>query len=87
STALHLGDKPQLALTGLSLGVLGGLVCAGSAAHLSAPFFLGAGGMWGHCLWQIWTADVDDPQNLWTRFNSNKYSGGLLTLAIVAGHY
>jgi 4-hydroxybenzoate polyprenyltransferase len=87
STALTLGDEPQLALSGLSLGVLGGLVAAGSAASLSAPFFLGAAGMWTHCLWQIWTADVCDPANLWRRFSSNQYSEGLLAAAIVAGHY
>lgn len=87
STALYLGDKPQLPLSALSVGMLGGLCLAGNAAALSAPFYVGAAAMWGHSLWQIWTADINDSKNLWTRFNSNKYSGGVLALSIVAGHF
>ena len=67
--------------------MLGGLCLAGSAAHLTAPFYCGAALMWSQSLWQIWTADVNDPRNLWVRFNSNKYSGGFLAAAIVAGHF
>ncbi len=53
---------------------------------LSWPFYLGSGTMWLQLQWQIWTADIHDPKNLWQRFNSNKYTGGLLALAIAAGH-
>lgn len=87
STALYLGERPQLPLTALSLGMLGGLCVAGTTAGLSAPYFAGAAAMWGHSLWQIWTADINDPANLWRRFSSNKYSGGVLAVAIVAGHF
>jgi 4-hydroxybenzoate polyprenyltransferase len=67
--------------------MLGGLCLAGSTAGLSLPFYVGASAMWGHSLWQIWTADINDPKNLWLRFSSNKYSGGVLALGIVAGHF
>lgn len=87
SMALSLGDKPQLPLSALSVGMFGGLCLAGSSCGLTAPFFCGAAAMWGHSLWQIWTADLDDSRNLWQRFNSNKYSGGLLALSIAAGHF
>jgi 4-hydroxybenzoate polyprenyltransferase len=87
STALFLGNNPQVPLSLLSIGMLGGLCATGVAADLSVPYFAGVGCMWSHTLWQIWTADINDPDNLWKRFNSNKYSGGLLAAAIVAGHF
>ena len=43
--------------------------------------------MYSHTLWQIWTADINNSNNLWLRFNSNIYSGGILTAAIIAGHF
>jgi len=33
------------------------------------------------------SADIHDSRNLWIRFNSNKYAGGVLTLSIIAGHF
>jgi len=87
STALYLGDRPQPVLTGLSCVMLSGILMAGHSVHLTTPFYFGAAAMWVHSIWQIWTADVENPQNLWVRFNSNKYSGGLLAAAIIAGHY
>lgn len=33
------------------------------------------------------SADIHDTRNLWIRFNSNKYAGGVLTLSIIAGHF
>lgn len=87
STALYLGDRPQIPLTILSFGMLGGLLMSGHAAGLTLPFYCGATAMWSQVMWQIWTADINNPKNIWTRFNSNKYSGGLLTAAIIAGHF
>jgi 4-hydroxybenzoate polyprenyltransferase len=87
STALTLGDRPQVPLSVLSVGMLSGLCLAGASCDLSAPFYCGAAAMWGHSLWQIWTADINDSKNLWARFSSNKYSGGLLAASIVAGHF
>ena len=87
STALTLGDHPQIPLTILSVGLLGGLLTAGHTAALTYPYYIGTTFMWTHSLWQIWSADINDSKNLWIRFNSNKYSGGLLSLAIVAGHF
>lgn len=87
STSLYLGDNPQLPLTGISCVMYSGLLLSGYSSDLSAYYYAGASAMWAQILWQIWTADVNDSSNLWARFNSNKISGGLLTAAIVAGHF
>lgn len=67
--------------------MLGGLLATGLIADLTAPFYVGTTGIWGHVLWQIWTADVNNPQNLWKRFSSNIYTGAAVTAAIIAGHF
>jgi len=89
STSLHLGDKPQIALSTIASGMIGGLVAAGSAVGLSPAYYMGVAGVGGQLLWQIWTADTsgNSPRNLWRRFDSNKYVGGVVTAAVIAGHF
>jgi hypothetical protein len=31
--------------------------------------------------------NTNDNENLWRRFNANKYTGGCIALAVVAGHF
>lgn len=87
STSLHLGDTPQVALTVIASGMIGGLTLTGYASELTFPFYIGVGAVGGQLLWQIWTADLNDSKSLWMRFNSNKYTGAVVTAAIVLGHY
>lgn len=87
STSLTLGDHPQQALTAIAAGMTGSLLVTGAASGLTWPYYLGVSAVSGHVLWQIWTADVDNAANLWARFNSNKYTGAVVTAAIVAGHF
>jgi 4-hydroxybenzoate polyprenyltransferase len=87
STALTFGDKPQVILSLLASGVVAGLSLSGMQANMSPIFYAGVGGVGAHLLWQIWTAKLDDPNNLWTRFSSNRYTGALIAASIVAGHF
>ena len=88
STALTFGErgtKPWLyAFTACSVG---GLALAGSAVGAGAIFYSGALGAGAHMVWQTRTADLDDPRNLGARFASNKWIGGLVTVAIVADRF
>lgn len=85
STSLYLGDKPQVPLTICAAAMASGLACTGATAELTSPYYVGAATAVGHALWQIWTADINDPSNLWARFESNKYTGAIITTALVAG--
>lgn len=87
STSLHLGDNPQIALTAIASGMIGGLTLTGYTSDLTAPFYLGVACVSGQLLWQIWTADLNDSKSLWVRFSSNKYTGALVTASIIAGHF
>jgi 4-hydroxybenzoate polyprenyltransferase len=67
--------------------MLGGLVTTGVQADLSSFYFVGIASAYSHVLWQIHTMNTNDNENLWRRFNANKYTGGCIALAVVAGHF
>jgi 4-hydroxybenzoate polyprenyltransferase len=50
-------------------------------------YSLGATSSFGHLLWQIRTADFDDPHNLAARFRSNSTVGLLMFTSLTAGTY
>lgn len=85
STSLYLGDKPQVPLTIIGTGMISSLMLSGYMSNLSYPFYVGAGLAGGSLLWQIYTADLADKSNLWMRFSSNQYTGGLIAASIIAG--
>ncbi len=87
STALHLGDAPQWPLTCLAAAMTSGLVACGHMNDLTTPYYGGVALVTGHLLWQIWSADVNNKENLATRFNSNTQVGLAVALAIIAGHF
>ncbi|CAJ1947945.1 unnamed protein product [Cylindrotheca closterium] len=49
------------------------------------PYSAGMSLAYSHLLWQIQTAELDNPQNLADRFRSNTGLGGIVFAAIVAG--
>ena len=63
---------------------VGGLALASAAVGAGPIYYAGALGAGAHMLWQTSTADLADPQNLAARFDSNKYLGAAVWLAIVA---
>jgi 4-hydroxybenzoate polyprenyltransferase len=85
STALYLGESPQIPLSLMAGGMISGLLITGYTGGLSTPYYLLIGGAGSHLLWQIWSADLNDASNLWYRFDSNKYIGGVIAAAIVGG--
>lgn len=87
STALLFGErtKPILAVFGAaSVGLIG---VSGCAAGLSWPFYAGTAAAAGHLVWQIRSADLEDPAGLFKIFRSNQEFGALIFLSILCGHY
>lgn len=88
SFALFLGDKPQLPFTAIATGMIGGLLYTGHLADLSSWYYMGIlGQIAPMMLHQIWTADLDNPKNLWDKFKSNNLIGASITAWIAAGHF
>ena len=49
------------------------------------PYTAGISAAYGHLIWQIHTADLDNPSNLAHRFRSNAHVGALIFASILAG--
>mmetsp|Transcript_7702 Transcript_7702/g.11003 ORF Transcript_7702/g.11003 Transcript_7702/m.11003 type:complete len:493 (-) Transcript_7702:165-1643(-) len=91
STALHFGEeytKPVLygfsALSYVGWNMAGLSAMEGDSIH--PLFLLGTTTAWSHLLWQIRTADLNDSDNLATRFKSNNTVGAIVFGSIVVGN-
>jgi 4-hydroxybenzoate polyprenyltransferase len=88
STALSFGDNQKSTLYGLAAITAMQWSVVGYQADLAVlPYGLGVTVAAGHLLWQVNTANFDDPVNLATRFRSNATVGGIMFAALVAGKY
>lgn len=84
STALHLGGRTKLWLTGFALAHVACLATSGAAADLGWPFFAGLGLASLHLARQIHDVDLDSPRDCMAKFVSNGWYGGLVFAAILA---
>jgi 4-hydroxybenzoate polyprenyltransferase len=88
STALSFGENQKRTLYGLAAITALQWSVVGYQADLAViPYGLGVTVAAGHLLWQVNTANLDDPINLATRFRSNATVGGIMFAALVAGKY
>ncbi|GMI38160.1 hypothetical protein TeGR_g14389, partial [Tetraparma gracilis] len=85
STALTFGDNTKPVLYGCTAAFLAGLAGTGLSEGLHPAYYVGVTGAASHLLWQIRTADLDDPDNLAVRFKSNQWTGLAVLASVVAG--
>lgn len=92
STALTFGEKgtkPILtALTGVAWGgwMLAGYNCGYGEIYDAPYYYMGISSAGAHLLWQIYTADLNNPTNLAERFRSNNLVGWIVFGSCVAGN-
>jgi 4-hydroxybenzoate polyprenyltransferase len=87
SLPLYLGDQPQVPLTILGTCMLGGLYSAGYLAELSPLYYIGISTHTVYSIYsQIWTADLNNNANLWSKFASNNQVGVGITISMILGH-
>eukprot|EP00924_Labyrinthula_sp_SR-Ha-C_P012589 maker-scaffold_10-snap-gene-11.6-mRNA-1 protein AED:0.03 eAED:0.03 QI:53/1/1/1/1/1/3/101/377 len=95
STALLFGGtresemKDKLFLYGCAASSVVSLSMLGFVGDLTlvGPFGVSLGFISGHYLWQIATAELNNPENLAKRFKSNVWIGTALTLGILADRF
>jgi len=91
STALTFGesdDGQKRILYGLATATWLQWLLVGYQSELAlVPYGAGVSAAYGHLLWQIRTADFDDPDNLVARFRSNGAVGALVFASLTAGRY
>ena len=58
---------------------------AGHAADQTWPYFAAVAAIAGHLSHQVWTLDINDPDDCGEKFRSNRKVGLVLFLGVVAG--
>ncbi|KJA19507.1 hypothetical protein HYPSUDRAFT_78789 [Hypholoma sublateritium FD-334 SS-4] len=82
SSALLFGDNARAILAFLATLFVGGMAKIGHLLGVNTAFYYVAVlGSALHFLWQLYTADFDDPKSCMMQFNSNLKSLGGLTMA------
>jgi 4-hydroxybenzoate polyprenyltransferase len=86
SSALALGPRTRPWLFVFHATAIALWGAAGAAAGLAWPFWLALGLVLLQLCWQATMVDIDDPADCLVKFRSNRWTGWLLLLGIVAAH-
>ncbi|KAM9811041.1 4-hydroxybenzoate polyprenyltransferase, mitochondrial [Neosynchiropus ocellatus] len=86
STALRFQEQTKTWLGGFSVAMMSGLVVAGINADQTLPYYAVLSTVALHLVHQIYTVDIDKPEDCWKKFVSNRTLGMLIFLGIVAGN-
>ncbi|CAK6959825.1 -hydroxybenzoate polyprenyltransferase%2C mitochondrial [Scomber scombrus] len=86
STALRLQEQTKPWLSGFTVAMMSGLVAAGVNAEQTLPYYAVLSTVAIHLTHQIYTLDINKPEDCWKKFVSNRNLGLLLFLGIVAGN-
>lgn len=85
STALRFGDNTKLWLTGFSAAMIGGLTLSGIVCAQTWPYYGTVGLVAAHLAQQIYSLNIDNPNDCARKFISNHQVGLLLFIGIVLG--
>lgn len=85
STALRFGDKTKFWLTGFSTAMIGGLTASGMACDQTWPYYATVGLVSAHLAQQIYSLNINNPNDCARKFISNHQVGLLLFVGIVLG--
>ncbi|XP_035515059.1 4-hydroxybenzoate polyprenyltransferase, mitochondrial [Morone saxatilis] len=86
STALRFQEQTKPWLSGFTVAMMSGLVAAGVNAEQTLPYYAVLSTVALHLTYQIYTLDINKPEDCWKKFVSNRNLGLLLFLGIVAGN-
>ncbi|XP_025107740.1 4-hydroxybenzoate polyprenyltransferase, mitochondrial-like isoform X2 [Pomacea canaliculata] len=86
STALKLGKKTKPYLAGFSAVMLSCLTATGIMCDHTWPYFAGVGLTGAHLLYQLYTVDLNNPDDCAATFRAHSKLGFILFLGIVLGN-
>ncbi|KAF2984302.1 hypothetical protein EK904_000690 [Melospiza melodia maxima] len=86
STALHFKKDTKQWLSGFSLAMLLSLCVTGVNCNQTLPYYSAVAAVGAHLAHQIYTLDIDKPEDCWKKFASNRTVGILLFVGIVLGN-
>lgn len=83
STAIKFGDRTKLWLSLFSGGMICSLMVAGVTTQQLWPFYTSVGIIGCHLTNQLWTLNINDPDDCWKKFKQNSQIGWILFSGIV----
>jgi len=86
STALRFGENTKPWLAAFGTGMVGGLVLTGQLCEQTWPYYASVVGIGAHLTRQVWTLNINDPEDCGEKFRSNRKVGLVLFLGIVLGN-
>ncbi|XP_037251937.1 4-hydroxybenzoate polyprenyltransferase, mitochondrial isoform X1 [Falco rusticolus] len=86
STALQFKEDTKQWLSGFSLAMLLSLCMAGMNCNQTFPYYSAVAAIGAHLVHQIYSLDIDKPEDCWKKFASNRTVGILLFIGIVLGN-
>ncbi|XP_068461380.1 4-hydroxybenzoate polyprenyltransferase, mitochondrial [Clinocottus analis] len=86
STALRFHEQTKPWLSGFMVAMMSGLVVTGVNAEQTLPYYAVLSTVAVHLTHQIYTLDINKPEDCWKKFSSNRNLGLLLLLGIVTGN-
>ncbi|XP_029915211.1 4-hydroxybenzoate polyprenyltransferase, mitochondrial [Myripristis murdjan] len=86
STALRFQEQTKPWLSGFAVAMMSGLVTTGINAEQTLPYYVVLSAVAVHLARQIYTLDMNNQEDCWKKFVSNKNLGLLLFLGIVTGN-
>lgn len=86
STALRFHENTKRWLSGFGVAMLGALSLVGVNSGQTAPYYAALAAVGAHLAHQIYTLDIDRPEDCWDKFTSNRTLGLIVLLGIVLGN-
>ncbi|XP_006039016.2 4-hydroxybenzoate polyprenyltransferase, mitochondrial [Alligator sinensis] len=86
STALRFKEDTKQWLSGFGGIMLMGLCVAGMNCDQTFPYYTAVAAVGAHLAYQIYTLDINKPEDCWKKFTSNRTLGSLLFIGIVLGN-
>jgi len=83
STAVLFGKKTKPWLCMLYLLMIVSLVSAGVVFQLATSFYLITAAIFLHLIWQIYTLEINNPKDCYSKFKSNQWVGLAMLTAVM----
>ncbi|CAG5125040.1 unnamed protein product [Candidula unifasciata] len=86
SAAIFLGDRTKPCLSVFAAGMTGGLALTGYLCHMPWPYYLVVGGAAARIAYQLYTVDLNNPDDCGGAFRAQFYLGALVFAGIVVAN-
>ncbi|OCU00117.1 4-hydroxybenzoate polyprenyltransferase, mitochondrial [Xenopus laevis] len=86
STALRFNEQTKQWLSGFTVAMITGLAVTGMSCDQTFPYYTAVALIGAHLAHQIYTLDINNAEDCWTKFSSNRNVGLLLFIGIVFGN-